>query len=102
MSREPTGTTLFPNPKLFGSGRHRGPGRPEERRRDRAAEKRQLPVRPGDVERGEGDPEPPDGRLPLAPDVEHPSVEGHGDGEDRKSTRLNSSHANTSYAVFCL
>src|SRR3712207_6999869 len=23
-------------------------------------------------------------------------------GEDRKSTRLNSSHANTSYAVFCL
>src|SRR3712207_2204949 len=25
-----------------------------------------------------------------------------GDGEDRKSTRLNSSHANISYAVFCL
>src|SRR3712207_8591565 len=25
-----------------------------------------------------------------------------GTGEDRKSTRLNSSHANTSYAVFCL
>src|SRR3712207_8679343 len=24
------------------------------------------------------------------------------DGEDRKSTRLNSSHANISYAVFCL
>src|SRR3712207_7934550 len=23
-------------------------------------------------------------------------------GQDRKSTRLNSSHANTSYAVFCL
>src|SRR3712207_8302649 len=28
----------------------------------------------------------------------HPAVEG----EDRKSTRLNSSHANISYAVFCL
>src|SRR5947209_15476973 len=28
-------------------------------------------------------------------------VERHG-GEDRKSTRLNSSHANISYAVFCL
>src|SRR3712207_7687738 len=29
--------------------------------------------------------------------------EGNGDPEgDRKSTRLNSSHANTSYAVFCL
>src|SRR3712207_8067786 len=25
-----------------------------------------------------------------------------GKGEDRKSTRLNSSHANISYAVFCL
>src|SRR3712207_7373913 len=27
---------------------------------------------------------------------------GAGQGEDRKSTRLNSSHANISYAVFCL
>src|SRR3712207_7478611 len=27
---------------------------------------------------------------------------GHRDGRDRKSTRLNSSHANISYAVFCL
>src|SRR3712207_9018727 len=27
---------------------------------------------------------------------------GHGMGKDRKSTRLNSSHANISYAVFCL
>src|SRR3712207_8053234 len=26
----------------------------------------------------------------------------HSDEEDRKSTRLNSSHANISYAVFCL
>src|SRR3712207_8536992 len=26
----------------------------------------------------------------------------YGDGRDRKSTRLNSSHANISYAVFCL
>src|SRR3712207_7119191 len=26
----------------------------------------------------------------------------HPDGGDRKSTRLNSSHANISYAVFCL
>src|SRR3712207_9048120 len=26
----------------------------------------------------------------------------HGDLQDRKSTRLNSSHANISYAVFCL
>src|SRR3712207_8760732 len=27
---------------------------------------------------------------------------GHDDDSDRKSTRLNSSHANISYAVFCL
>src|SRR3712207_7110706 len=27
---------------------------------------------------------------------------GEGRGQDRKSTRLNSSHANISYAVFCL
>src|SRR3712207_8836937 len=27
---------------------------------------------------------------------------GDGPGQDRKSTRLNSSHANISYAVFCL
>src|SRR3712207_7363557 len=26
----------------------------------------------------------------------------HSDAQDRKSTRLNSSHANISYAVFCL
>src|SRR3712207_8347703 len=45
---------------------------------------------------------------------QHPSVGAHqlqprqgargevGDARDRKSTRLNSSHANISYAVFCL
>src|SRR3712207_8642061 len=30
------------------------------------------------------------------------SYQLHGNGIDRKSTRLNSSHANISYAVFCL
>src|SRR3712207_7701785 len=36
--------------------------------------------------------------------VDQPRPEHHrdGDGQDRKSTRLNSSHANISYAVFCL
>src|SRR3712207_8952449 len=32
----------------------------------------------------------------------HPRGTRHGDRKDRKSTRLNSSHANISYAVFCL
>src|SRR2546422_1890496 len=30
------------------------------------------------------------------------SAEGHDEGRDRKSTRLNSSHGYISYAVFCL
>src|SRR3712207_7128898 len=32
----------------------------------------------------------------------HPRFSNKGDYPDRKSTRLNSSHANISYAVFCL
>src|SRR3712207_7387677 len=32
----------------------------------------------------------------------HERPDGRGYPEDRKSTRLNSSHANISYAVFCL
>src|SRR3712207_7636787 len=32
----------------------------------------------------------------------HPADRVHERGLDRKSTRLNSSHANISYAVFCL
>src|SRR3712207_7631285 len=41
-------------------------------------------------------------RHPSAPDRRpHPLVAGD-HGQDRKSTRLNSSHANISYAVFCL
>src|SRR3712207_6881251 len=34
--------------------------------------------------------------------VGRPGQPGGGRGGDRKSTRLNSSHANISYAVFCL
>src|SRR3712207_7366760 len=47
---------------------------------------------------------------PAAPPTPSAASLGHrgggrvapGGGEDRKSTRLNSSHANISYAVFCL
>src|SRR5260221_2924155 len=46
------------------------------------------------------------GRLPRrlrAPPGQAPNlVGGHGEAEDRKSTRLNSSHTVISYAVFCL
>src|SRR3712207_8127982 len=37
------------------------------------------------------------GKLPGIPDIDPLDIQ-----EDRKSTRLNSSHANISYAVFCL
>src|SRR3712207_7260541 len=42
-------------------------------------------------------------RQPRLGPAEQPDP-GEGDvpGQDRKSTRLNSSHANISYAVFCL
>src|SRR3712207_8371149 len=36
------------------------------------------------------------------PDRDSPALRGADDRPDRKSTRLNSSHANISYAVFCL
>src|SRR3712207_7567232 len=43
---------------------------------------------------------PPD--LPLGVGDRHPPLALVHEDEDRKSTRLNSSHANISYAVFCL
>src|SRR3712207_7897449 len=77
MIRRPPRSTLFPYTTLFRS-QH---GRQQEQVRERAvAQGRQA-------ERGEA------GRAALM----WPGVD-----RDRKSTRLNSSHANISYAVFCL
>src|SRR3712207_7811538 len=50
---------------------------------------------------------PPPPRAARAPDAVRGDRTGHGRPprrlpQDRKSTRLNSSHANISYAVFCL
>src|SRR2546422_2696897 len=42
--------------------------------------------------------EPPD----LVEDGRHGDEDGEHHGQDRKSTRLNSSHGYISYAVFCL
>src|SRR3712207_7897372 len=84
MIRRPPRSTLFPYTTLFRSA---------DRDRDAAA-----PVEPmGDVgqQRAEA-------RRAAEPDQE-PVREGEvPEGLDRKSTRLNSSHANISYAVFCL
>src|SRR3712207_7270264 len=43
-----------------------------------------------------------EGRARVFVAVDHCSGECVGTHADRKSTRLNSSHANISYAVFCL
>src|SRR3712207_6887215 len=41
-------------------------------------------------------------RRRVAGETPHPETVADHDNGDRKSTRLNSSHANISYAVFCL
>src|SRR3712207_7001834 len=98
MIRRPPRSTLFPYTTLFRSG---GGGL-------------ELVVGPGvggGLDELLGDEEPGGGRGRVAA---HLGVQLGGEGElvldrqgvgrvqDRKSTRLNSSHANISYAVFCL
>src|SRR3712207_7839128 len=84
MIRRPPRSTLFPYTTLFRSQQAR------RRLRELALEFREggagLVARPEPVE---GDAELQHGVRRLA-------------RADRKSTRLNSSHANISYAVFCL
>src|SRR3712207_8044905 len=87
MIRRPPRSTLFPYTTLFRSVR-------EQLGDDRAVQDVALP-HPRRLARPEQSPFDPGGhevgRVPV------------GEREaDRKSTRLNSSHANISYAVFCL
>src|SRR3712207_8907178 len=94
MIRRPPRSTLFPYTTLFRSsrsrvadvrGRHRCPRRPDpDGLDDGDARTTALPATHGGGARR--------GRLRVEVRV----------GGDRKSTRLNSSHANISYAVFCL
>src|SRR3712207_8205014 len=100
MIRRPPRSTLFPYTTLFRSG--------ADGRADLPDGGLLLPA--GDVDgrssrrrRGGAD------HLPLrrpAEPAEREDAAGAGGGvpgaQDRKSTRLNSSHANISYAVFCL
>src|SRR3712207_7821338 len=84
MIRRPPRSTLFPYTTLF-------------RSHDPEGEDRHLGERPAREEVQEAEDAPLLGR---ALEVLH---RGEVDArEDRKSTRLNSSHANISYAVFCL
>src|SRR3712207_8617551 len=85
MIRRPPRSTLFPYTTLFRS----------QEERDRVGVSpvvfaEQLGQRPGfDAH---------DGQI----DAEEERGEESAEQKDRKSTRLNSSHANTSYAVLCL
>src|SRR3712207_8357071 len=93
MIRRPPRSTLFPYTTLFRSGLREAPGGGGG-----------IGARIGDGL----------ARLPIAGEHARDGDErigdelarerrGHDVGqEDRKSTRLNSSHANISYAVFCL
>src|SRR3712207_8911136 len=89
MIRRPPRSTLFPYTTLFRSHqRVTLAQRPQDRRHLRR-ERHGLGRLRGEAEgRRRGVPAKHQGALPPAP--------------DRKSTRLNSSHANISYAVFCL
>src|SRR3712207_7445553 len=83
MIRRPPRSTLFPYTTLFRSA---GADGRDLQRRHRADRRRPLDRRPRAGERAE----------PVLPRL---AVLRR---RDRKSTRLNSSHANISYAVFCL
>src|SRR3712207_7724150 len=83
MIRRPPRSTLFPYTTLFRSPPAVAAADQEVRVGDGRA--RRIGEREG-VARQD--------RVPLSEGVVHE--------EDRKSTRLNSSHANISYAVFCL
>src|SRR3712207_8755688 len=92
MIRRPPRSTLFPYTTLFRSQERGDVARPglarqrrERRQRDPEREHDQLPA-----------PAHAFGRVALAAEERRHEV------GDRKSTRLNSSHANISYAVFCL
>src|SRR3712207_8619470 len=88
MIRRPPRSTLFPYTTLFRSFGRRGP-RSGDHRGSRLRVGRARPPR---REAGVGAPAP----LHRRGRVTRPAA------VDRKSTRLNSSHANISYAVFCL
>src|SRR3712207_7823761 len=96
MIRRPPRSTLFPYTTLFRSR--------EVDVQEQAAPAQRLGQLPGGV-RGEHHERSPgggdgaelrDGDLEVAEHLQQQAL------EDRKSTRLNSSHANISYAVFCL
>src|SRR3712207_8883735 len=94
MIRRPPRSTLFPYTTLFRSepsAGNAGPLRFEQRRLEQRVEHFEAAA-----------PELGVDRLPITQHEIHQSEPLASLAGDRKSTRLNSSHANISYAVFCL
>src|SRR3712207_7830499 len=99
MIRRPPRSTLFPYAALFRSGvphqqADAGGEQPEPGHVEAAAEDR-----PQHAVVGQRQADALAVEEPVAAEVAGERGQGAG---DRKSTRLNSSHANISYAVFCL
>src|SRR2546429_5359833 len=90
MIRRPPRSTLFPYTTLFRSHRLR-------HRNARYLIGEELGVPQGDER-----PDPGDDRNLELPHAREKRLELAGIEQDRKSTRLNSSHGYISYAVFCL
>src|SRR3712207_7787779 len=95
MIRRPPRSTLFPYTTLFRSGIKGGPG--NDIIRGGTDDDTILGEDGDDTICGNGGNDVLDGD-----DEENAAAAGTDLLEDRKSTRLNSSHANISYAVFCL
>src|SRR5256886_12331566 len=99
MTRRPPRSTLFPYTTLFRSlGEHkrrrpRGAGVPADSLHDGRAARLHVHRARRDAARGH-----PQGGSCGGEDERHDRHEE----KDRKSTRLNSSHSQMSYAVFCL
>src|SRR5258707_8361993 len=91
MIRRPPRSTLFPYTTLFRSGVEVAPEVTPEVEVEEAAPEEAAPETGGAGGGAEG----------AAPEGGG-TGSGSGGGRDWKSTRLNSSHANISYAVFCL
>src|SRR3712207_8879689 len=103
MIRRPPRSTLFPYTTLFRSGAHAvvDPARAQAGLRDHEAVAlagEDVADRHPDV----GEPQLRVAVLVLVPEHRQVPDDLQAGGVDRKSTRLNSSHANISYAVFCL
>src|SRR3712207_8261793 len=97
MIRRPPRSTLFPYTTLFRSVERQVPGTSQSLLQ-RSAHQPQGQHVQGDVPEVDVGEDGGDQSVPLAQqgDARRPPH------QDRKSTRLNSSHANISYAVFCL